>query len=267
MDEKISHVETLLKHDRKVVTIALIIVVSVTLAYTLAGMGMEMSAFEMSGYPWAGPFGKGNIPSMAADVHFTILLSMWWLMMIAMMLPSAAPVILLTAAINRRSNLTVPPFGSVASFTLGYLTVWLIFSVAATLTHKLLESHGYLNAMMQSNNRTLSGVLLVAAGIWQFTPIKQACLRHCRSPVEYITYHKKPGNSGALRMGLGHGAYCLGCCWFLMAILFAGGVMNLYWIAGLALFVLIEKQYSKGVWFGRLAGGLLILAGIGVLAN
>ena len=269
MSEKINPIEVLLKRDRKVVSIALVIVVSFALVYTLAGAGMGKSAFEMSGFPWPASFEQGNDPGIAmqGDNHFMVLLSMWWLMMIAMMLPSAAPVILLAAAINRRSNSITPPYGSVAWFTSGYLIAWLIFSLAATLGHQLLDSHGYLNAMMQSNSRTLSGVLLVAAGIWQFTPIKQACLRHCRSPVQYLTLHKKSGNYGALRMGLGHGAYCLGCCWFLMAVLFAGGIMNIFWIAGLALFVLIEKHYSRGVWFGRLAGGLLIFSGIGVLAT
>ena len=210
-----------------------------------------MNAFETS-----------TIPGMG---YIYVLLAMWWIMMIAMMLPSAAPIILLTAALNRRSTSDHPPYGTTAFFTIGYLLAWFLFSLVAVAGQLVLESNGLLSFKMQSNSTYLTAGLLLAAGVWQFSPIKQACLRHCRSPIEFITRNRRPGNQGALVMGLHHGTYCLGCCWFLMALLFAGGVMNLYWIAGLALFVLIEKLFSRGVWFGRITGAGLVITGTALL--
>ncbi len=203
-----------------------------------------------------------TIPGMG---YIYVLLAMWWIMMIAMMLPSAAPIILLTAALNRRSTSVHPPYGTTAFFTIGYLLAWFLFSLVAVAGQLVLESNGLLSIKMQSNSTYLTAGLLLAAGVWQFSPIKQACLRHCRSPIEFITRNRRPGNRGALVMGLHHGTYCLGCCWFLMALLFAGGVMNLYWIAGLALFVVIEKLFSRGVWFGRIAGAGLVITGTALL--
>ena len=203
-----------------------------------------------------------TIPGMG---YIYVLLAMWWIMMIAMMLPSAAPIILLTAALNRRSTSVHPPYGTTAFFTIGYLLVWFLFSLVAVAGQLVLESNGLLSIKMQSNSTYLTAGLLLAAGVWQCSPIKQACLRHCRSPIEFITRNRRPGNRGALVMGLHHGTYCLGCCWFLMALLFAGGVMNLYWIAGLALFVVIEKLFSRGVWFGRIAGAGLVMTGTALL--
>ena len=186
-------------------------------------------------------------------------------MMVAMMLPGAAPTILLTAALNRRSTAERPPYGTTTFFTLGYLLAWLFFSLVAAIAQFMLESNGLLSLMMRSNSTYLTAGLLLAAGVWQFSSIKQTCLRHCRSPVDFITRYRRPGNRGALLMGVHHGTYCLGCCWFLMALLFVGGVMNLYWIAGLALFVLVEKLFSKGVWFGRVAGAGLVITGAALL--
>ena len=265
-------IEALLRRDRQIVTIALIVVTAAAWLYTLAGVGMGMSAFEMTPSPWPGStMGDHSsmpmsMPGMEMQVHFVALVLMWWLMMVAMMLPSAAPTILLAAAINRRSTQDMPPYGSTGWFTAGYLLIWLFFSVIATLLQLWLESAGYLSDMMYSNSQYLSAGLLVLAGVWQFTPIKQACLRHCRSPVHYLTTNRRQGDMGALRMGMGHGAFCLGCCWFLMALLFAGGIMNVYWIAGLALFVLLEKTVRGGELFGKVTGVTLILAGIIVVS-
>ena len=193
--------------------------------------------------------------------YMFILLAMWWVMMVAMMLPSATPIILLAAALNRRSTSDSPPYGAAIFFTSGYLLVWFIFSLVAAIGQLVMEVNGLLSTMMHSKSTYLTAGLLLAAGIWQFSPIKQACLRYCRSPVEFITRHRRSGNQGAFVMGLHHGTYCLGCCWFLMALLFAGGVMNLYWIAGLALFVMVEKLVPSGVWFGRIAGTGFIISG------
>jgi predicted metal-binding membrane protein len=258
-------VELLLRRDRQIVVVALVSVAALAWMYTIFGVGMGVSAFEMS--PMPGTVASGNnmdLPT-AGMSHIFVLLAMWWVMMIAMMLPSAAPVILLTAALNRRSTSNHPPYGSAAFFTIGYLLAWLFFSLIAVVGQLVLESNGLLSTMLHSNSTYLSAGLLLAAGVWQFSSIKQACLRHCRSPVEFITRHRRRGNRGALLMGLHHGTYCLGCCWFLMALLFVGGVMNLYWIAGLALFVLVEKLFSRGVLFSRITGAGLIITGTALL--
>lgn len=251
MSSEPSSLERLLRRDRQIVFVALISVVAFASLYTIFGVGIGMNSIEMSYMPGAG--------------YIYVLLAMWWIMMVAMMLPSAAPIILLTAALNRRSTSEHSPYGTTTFFTAGYLLAWFLFSLVAVASQLILESNGLLSFKMQSNSTYLTAGLLLAAGVWQFSPIKQACLRHCRSPVEFITRHRRPGNRGALMMGLHHGTYCLGCCWFLMALLFAGGVMNLYWIAGLALFVVIEKLYSHGVWFGRITGAGFVITGIALL--
>ena len=134
-------------------------------------------------------------------------------------------------------------------------------SMVAVAAQWGLERSGLLSATMASTSVMLGAGLLIAAGLYQLTPLKHACLRHCRSPIFFITHHGRPGELGALRMGIEHGAFCTGCCWFLMALLFYGGVMNLYWIVGLALFVLLEKTIPAGHWLGGLTGVLLIAWG------
>ena len=154
-----------------------------------------------------------------------------------------------------------------AVFALGYLLVWAAFSLVAVSVQGSLERSGLLTSMMASASVTLGAVLLLAAGIYQLTPLKYACLNHCRSPLFFISHHWRPGEWGALRMGLEHGAFCTGCCWFLMALLFYGGIMNLFWIIGLALFVLIEKVAPAGHWVGRALGvGLIAWGGALLLA-
>lgn len=266
MTDELSALERLLRRDRQIVAVSLVFVVSLAWIYTIAGAGLGMSTFEMSRMPWADMDGQSMDMVMSGTNSILVLFVMWWVMMVAMMLPSAAPTILLTAALNRRSTSDHPPFGAAAFFALGYLLAWLFFSLVAAVAQWLLESVGLLSSMMNSRSNYLTAGLLLAAGIWQFSPIKQACLLHCRSPVEFITRQRRPGNRGALLMGFHHGTYCLGCCWFLMTLLFVGGVMNLYWIAGLALFVLVEKLFAKGVWFGHVAGAGLFIAGSVLLA-
>ncbi len=224
-----------------------------------------MNSFEMSSIEWTSSSGQSMAGHITGMSYNFVLLAMWWVMMVAMMLPSAAPTILLTAALNRRSASDLPPYGAASFFTIGYLLAWFLFSLMAVVAQMVLENNGLLSSMLRSRSAYLTAGLLIAAGIWQFSPIKQACLRHCRSPIEFITRHRRPGRQGALVMGLHHGTYCLGCCWFLMALLFVGGVMNLYWIAGLALFVLIEKFFSSGVCFGRVSGAGFISVGIALL--
>jgi predicted metal-binding membrane protein len=261
MPAELSSLERLLQRDRQIVIVALVSVSVLAWIYTISGVGMGMNSFEMSPMFWAGEGGHNMLTAKPEMTYIFVLLAMWWVMMVAMMLPSAAPTILLTAALNRRSTSDTPPFGAAIFFTTGYFLVWFLFSLAAVVAQLILDSSGLLSTMMHSSNTYLTAGLLLAAGVWQFSPIKHACLRHCRSPVEFITRHRRPGNWGALVMGFHHGTYCLGCCWFLMALLFVGGVMNLLWIAGLALFVLIEKLSAGGVWFGRVTGAGFIFAG------
>jgi predicted metal-binding membrane protein len=154
-----------------------------------------------------------------------------------------------------------------AWFALGYLGAWLLFSIAAVALQWALERVGLVHAMMMwSLDKWLSAALLFAAGLYQLSSLKDVCLRNCRSPAEFLTRHRREGQIGAFRMGLDHGLYCVGCCWFLMALLFAGGIMNLVWIAGLAIFVLAEKLAPYGHWVARAAGALFIGAGVWVLA-
>lgn len=259
--EMASCLETALRRDRTVVAAALAGVILASWAYILAGAGTAMTAFEMTG------FDLGAHPTEPApwSVGYAVLMFfMWWLMMVAMMLPSAAPVILLHAKVLRRESGAAAPYGATAAFTFGYLAVWAGFSLIAVGAHWALQATALLSAMMASASPALSGGLLVAAGIWQLTPLKHACLRRCRSPIGFLSRHWRGGCLGTFRMGIEHGAFCLGCCWLLMALLFHGGVMNLYWIIGLAAFVLVEKVVPAGPRLGR-AIGLVLLASGGVL--
>lgn len=253
-------IEALLRHDRRVVVTALIVAAGLAWAWTLAGGGTGVPLLTS---PRGSP-GATALPAWDA-AHALVMLAMWWLMMVAMMLPSAAPTILLATALNRRARPDRTPYGPAGSFTAGYLLAWLLFSVVAVGGQWALERAGLLSAMMATRSAWLAAGLLLAAGLWQLTPVKHACLRHCRSPLDFLVRHRRPGQSGALVMGLEHGAYCLGCCWVLMGLLFVGGVMNLYWIVGLALFVLIEKVAPVGPRFSRVSGIALVLGAVGLV--
>jgi predicted metal-binding membrane protein len=241
---EVSAMERLLRRDRALVAAALLAVIALAWLYLLQGAGMAMT---QAGLSWS--FGR-------AAINF----AMWAVMMLAMMLPSAAPMILLYATIRYRRG---GPGGKAATtaFLLSYVVVWVGFSLAATLLQWSLDQALLLSPMMRTTSVATAGALLIAAGVYQWTPLKQACLRHCRSPLDFILTSWREGLGGAFGMGLRHGAYCVGCCWALMALLFVGGVMNLVWIAGIAAFVLAEKVAPGGVWFGRLAGLALIAWG------
>jgi predicted metal-binding membrane protein len=202
--------------------------------------------------------GMAMAPAVWTPGYAGLMFFMWWIMMMAMMLPSAAPMILLFAVINRKQRDKGAPYVPTGIFAAGYLLVWGAFSLVAVSTQWGLERSGLLSSTMASTSVLLGATLLIAAGVYQLTPLKHACLRHCRSPFAFIVQHWRLGDLGALRMGIEHGAFCAGCCWFLMALLFYGGIMNLYWIIGLALYVLLEKTIPAGHWLGRLAGILLI---------
>ena len=271
--------ESVLRRDRLVVVIALVAVIVLSWAYILAGAGMGMSAFEMTQMTQSVGVSDSTQPSMqemstggtAADSlmatgtwtvgYAVVIFLMWWVMMFGMMLPSAAPLLLLFARMMRKEKKKGAPYVPTGVFALGYVVMWAAFSAIATGAQWGLEASGLLSGIMVGTSAVLAAALLIAAGVWQLTPLKNACLRHCRSPIGFLSAHWRPGRTGAFRMGLVHGAFCLGCCWFLMALLFYGGVMNLYWIIGLALYILIEKLLPAGVRIGQLTGVALIAWG------
>ncbi|MCF8707474.1 DUF2182 domain-containing protein [Rhizorhapis sp. SPR117] len=236
--------------------------------WLLAGAGMEMKPL-VSLAPMSGDDVHASGMMMAQPMswpveHFALIFSMWWVMMAAMMLPSAAPMILLYArAAMNAQNMVQPASGS---FLAGYLLSWGAFSLAATILQLLLEQVGLLMPMfMASQSRWLSAAILISAGIYQLSPLKNVCLRHCRNPAQFLSSHFRPGPNGALRMGLLHGIYCVGCCWLLMVLLFVGGVMNLAWIALLTLMVAAEKLLPFGRYVSIAAGVACISWGMVML--
>lgn len=194
--------------------------------------------------------------------YLVLILLMWAVMMVGMMLPSAAPAILLYQRSLRGHDQAV---ARTYAFVGGYLLAWTAFSLGATLLQWVLAKAALLSPMMVSTSRVLGAGLLVTAGLYQFTPLKQACLTTCRSPAAFFMQHFRPGVAGAVRLGVLHGLYCVGCCWALMLLLFVGGVMSLLWIAAITIFVLLEKLAPLGAQGGKLSGALLILAGLFLL--
>jgi len=189
---------------------------------------------------------------------------MWAVMMVGMMAPSAAPMLLLFAAAQAGRNKRGLPLTTLA-FALGYIAVWASFSVGATGAQWGLHQAAMLSAVMASSSGRLSGAILMAAGVYQLTPWKSNCLTHCRSPLGFLMTDWRNGTGGAFRMGFRHGAYCLGCCWALMCVLFVVGVMNLIWVAALTSFVLIEKTGPAGAIVARVAGAAMIAVGVTVI--
>lgn len=253
--------EKVIKRDRAIVLTGLTITVILSWAYILNGAGMNM---DMS---MPADMGMGGTSVIWTPGYWVLMFVMWWVMMVAMMLPSAAPMILLFATVNkgavRQNSRAVPTF----VFAAGYLLIWGGFCLLAVVAQWALTSLDLLDQMMQSNSRYLGAALLISAGIYQFTPVKDACLKNCKSPVQFIMGHWVPGHFGALKMGLLHGAYCLGCCWFLMGLLFFGGVMNILWIGGLALYVLLEKLMPHGSILEKVVGGILVVWGVAMIAS
>jgi predicted metal-binding membrane protein len=243
--------EHVLRRDRLVVVVALAAVVTLAWTYLAIGAGMDAEMMaempDMEPMPWT-------------PVYAALLFVMWWVMMIAMMVPSAAPTVLLYAAVNHKDR--APAAATEAwVFLAGYLAIWAGFSLVAVLAQWLLERAGLLSMAMASTSAVLGGVILLAAGLYQFAPLKTACLRYCQSPLLFLSQHWRPGTMGAFGMGLRHGGYCVGCCWFLMALLFVSGVMNLIWIVGIALYVACEKLLPLGRRLSQAAGVALILCG------
>ncbi len=208
-----------------------------------------------------------DMPGIVMPFDASSDFAMWWVMMLGMMLPSAAPMILTFAAVQQRRREREQPHVPTLLFVAGYLIVWGAFSLAATWAQWALQQQELLSPMMAPATPWLGGGLFILAGAYQFTPLKYACLRHCRSPFAFVLNHWREGWSGALRMGMSHGFYCLGCCWVLMALLFAVGVMNLVWVAAIAAFVFAEKLLPGGEWIGRIGGGAMAAFGVWTLVS
>lgn len=276
--------ERLLKNDRAVTLAGLTALFVLAWAYVASGAGLGQSAWEMttvSLFPHlratAASMSAMGMSGMAmgsdaapwAPSIWMLMIVMWWIMMIAMMTPSAAPTILLYARVHRHSlaeGQVQERLAPTGAFAAGYLLVWLAFAVLATVVYWALERAGLVSAMlMGSQSRWLSGGVLIAAGLYQLSPLKNMCLSHCRAPASFLSRHWRPHASGALRLGALHGAYCVGCCWTLMAVLFVGGVMNLVWIAALSILVLAEKTLPAGQWVSRGAAAILIAWGAATL--
>jgi predicted metal-binding membrane protein len=261
----------LLRRDRLIVACALGTITALSWTYELwlaadMGMGgMDMSRFRMI------PAGIGlMVPARApwSAVELAFVFAMWAVMMVGMMAPSAAPMILLYARVGRREGIAGKPFAATSWFATGYFLAWTGFSLAATMAQWVLERETLLDPRMASTSRTFGIVVLIAAGVYQWTPLKDVCLAQCQSPFGFLMRHGgfRSDALGCLRLGLRHGAYCIGCCWALMALLFVVGVMNVLWIAILAGVVLLEKLTPWGRWVARAAGAACVVAA-GVMAS
>ena len=269
--------EGLLRRDKLVTCAAILLLIILASSYTIFGVGMSMSAIEMTpglgqstiAMPTMENMKKMMMEPASWSISYGLLVFlMWWLMMVAMMLPSAAPMILLYTALIRRAQKTKNIITEVTLFISGYLLAWAAFSLFAAALQSQLEVRGWMSPMMmETTNIYLAAGILIAAGIYQLTPLKTVCLENCRQPASFLAGYKNTWVNSPLRIGLVHGFYCVGCCWFLMGLLFFGGIMNLYWIVGLIIFVAIEKLHEKGVIFGKVLGGGAVFLGIAFLAN
>jgi predicted metal-binding membrane protein len=263
MAEAASPVRTLPKRDRLAILVGL---GGITL---LAWVYLIKTAREMSGMPGMSMAGMPEMLELRAwtSEDFLLMFLMWAVMMVGMMVPTAVPMTLIYAAIVRRAASQNNPLAPAAVFVAGYVSMWTLFSAVATLLQWTLERAALLSTMMVSTSPVLGAGILIVAGVYQWTPFKDTCLKQCRMPAQFFSEHWKDGTPGAFRMGFVYGAFCLGCCAFLMLLLFLGGVMNLLWIAAIALFVLAEKISPLGNFGGRAAGTALILLGILALAS
>jgi predicted metal-binding membrane protein len=249
-------VESIVRHERRVLMAAIVLVPVVCGAW-VAIVARDMYGPMTGASAWM--MTSMTSTTSAQDLrHTTMLAAMWIVMMAGMMTPSVSPALLIYAAVMRRyegprAALRVYPMAA------GYLLVWTAFSIGAALLQRVL-SVGILSPMMEVTTPWAAALLLVAAA-YQMTPFKATCLDSCRSPIEFISSHMRSGASGAFQMGLRHGLLCVGCCWALMLLLFAGGVMNLWTIGALTLFVLVEKLSPFGARTARItAAGLAIIA-------
>jgi predicted metal-binding membrane protein len=262
--------ETVLRRDRIVVAAALAGLAALAWAYVLwLAADMDMGGMDMSDFRMI-PAGMGMMaPALApwGGIEFAFVFAMWAVMMVGMMTPSAAPMILIYARLGRQAAIADKPFTATGWFATGYLLAWVGFALSATIAQWALDRATLLDPMMASSSKVLGGGVLIAAGIYQWTPLKDVCLAKCQSPFLFIQQLGgfRRDVIGSLLLGVRHGGYCVGCCWVLMALLFVGGVMNVLWIALLALLVLLEKILPLGRWIARAAGVTFLAAGAWLL--
>jgi len=266
-----SVLEAVLRRDRAVVVAALACVTAlawadlVWLANDMWMGGMDMTGFRMipAGQGWMMPVNAPWRP-----IEFGAVFVMWVVMMIGMMTPSVAPMILIYARIARQPASEGRPIAASAWFALGYLLSWTGFSLAATFAQWALERAALLTPMMESASNILGAAVLIIAGLYQWTPFKDACLSYCQTPLGFIIrYGFRREATGALALGFRHGLYCIGCCWTMMVLLFVAGVMNLFWIAVLSALILVEKVTPLGRLVPRLAGIAFIAGGVWLLTQ
>jgi len=249
------------RYDYILIFSALAGVVALAWGY-LYYLARDMAAMDMSSI---------NMPAMDmsamsgmrvwSTAEFSLMFFMWAVMMVGMMVPTAMRAVLIYASIAKRASGQGTPVAATYWFVAGYVLIWTTFSLAATIVQGLLDRLGLLSPMMVSVSAALGAALLITAGIYQLSPWKDACLKHCQSPAMYLASHFKPGIGGAIALGSRHGSYCLGCCWAIMALLFLGGVMNLLWIAAITSFVLAEKLLPPKLRIARVSGILMIVGG------
>jgi len=253
-------IEATLRRDRRVVAGSLVLVIVLAWLYLWRDAAM-MSHIGMADMPMA----SGPHALSAGTLALTFV--MWAVMMVGMMLPSTAPTILLYGALVRKNGERGTVLPAVWIFTGGYLAVWMGFSLAAALLQVALERVALLTPMMVSASEGLSAAILIAAGIYQWLPVKRACLSKCRNPLELFVTRWRAGAGGAFHMGAEHGLFCVGCCWMLMLLLFVAGVMNLVWVALIAAFVFVEKLLPAGKFASGFASVALVLSGLLLLMN
>ena len=256
-----------LRRDCIVVVLALTLLTALAWSYLLwlsaemAMGGMDMGDFRMI------PSGLGlMVPAHTPwqAMEFAFVFAMWTVMMVGMMTPSAAPMIVMYARMGRQTETRDTPFAATVWFATGYFLVWVAFALLATLVQWALERTALLNSWMASTSNVLGAFVFVAAGSYQWTRLKDVCLAQCQRPFAFLMRQGgfRRDAPGSLMLGLRHGAYCVGCCWVLMTLLLVGGVMNLLWIALLALLIFLEKFTSFGRPIAHLAGIVLVAAGV-----
>lgn len=248
-----------LKKDRIIVLTALFILCVLSWLYIIY-LNNQMHPMNMDALFFAMP-----MTPRWSWTDFVLLFLMWFVMMIAMMTPSVTPLVLIFALINRKRQQRQNPYVPSGYLLSGYFLVWAAFSLFATFLQWLLQQASLLDPEMVTTNKVLGAIILIMAGTFQFTPLKNSCLRNCHSPIGFIHRYWKDGKNGALRMGIQNGIYCLGCCWILMIVLFVSGIMNIFWIAIISLFVLIEKVLPSVKVISLIAGIALIAYGVIVL--
>jgi predicted metal-binding membrane protein len=255
--------EGVLRRDRIIVLSGLTLIAALSWAYVFS-VAADMQAMDMKNMGV-----EMTAPRMQAwgVADFGLTFGMWAVMMAAMMTPAAAPMILMFAQVNRRRRKQEVSYVPAGVFLVGYLVVWAAFSVMATAVQWGLHTASLLSPRMVSTSSVLGGVLLLVAGVYQWTPLKHACLSKCRSPLGFVLNEWRDGRWGAFLMGLKHGRYCTGCCWPLMALLFVAGVMNPLWVAAIGGFVLLEKVAPAGDRLGRMAGVMFIGWGLWMAAG